>query len=114
MDIPKGEDFDRYWYNGLDWDEDLIEVKLPKSPTIDLSDKTNTIEQPNSLTLILIRQPPPGWSTFRRSVINKSSNAQTDNENRTNGQGNVMDEIPLDKIIIKGIRSISTKEFEQM
>ena len=37
-----------------------------------------------------------------------------DNEIRINGQGDTMGEIPLDRIIIMGIRSISTKEFEEM
>ena len=107
--------YNRCWCNGLDWDEDLMEVEPPKSPTnYQSSNKTNNAKQSNNLTLVSIRQLPPGWSEIRRSIINKSSNSQMDNENRTNGQGNTMDEIPLDKIIIKGIRSISTKEFEEM
>ena len=104
----------RCWHKGSDWDEDLMKVELPKSPTINQSNKTNTIKHPNSLTLISIRQPPPGCSEFKRSIINKSNNAQMDNENRTNRHGNTIDEIPIDKIVIKGLRSISTREFENM
>ena len=92
-----------------------MEVEPPKSHTNNQSsNKTDTTKQLNSLTLVSIRQPPPGWLEFKRSVINKSSNAQMDNEIRINGQGNMMDEITLDRIIIKGVRSISTKEFEEM
>ena len=41
------------------------------------------------------RQPPPGWAQFRRHVTKKD-----------NG--------PIDKLIIKGIRFISTQEYEEM
>ena len=94
-----------------------MEVELPKSPTNDQSsNKTNNTKQPNNLTLVSIRQCPSGWSEFRRSIINKSksSNAQMDNETRINGQGDTMGEIPLGRIIIRRIRSVSTKEFKQM
>ena len=43
------------------------------------------------------RQPPPGWAEFRRCVT------------KTN-----KDNDPIDKLIIKGIRSISTQEYEDM
>ena len=42
------------------------------------------------------RQPLPGWAEFRRHVTKKNDND------------------PIDKIIIKGIISISTQEFEEM
>ena len=35
-----------------------------------------------------------------------------DNNPRTNELTNIIDQTPLDKITIRGIRSISTKEFE--
>ena len=90
-----------------------MEVELPKGPTNQTINKTNNAKQLNSLKLVSIRQPPPGWLEFR-SVINKSSKAQMDNESKTNGHGKTRDENPIDKIIIKGKRSISTKEFEEM
>ena len=90
----------------MDWDEDLIEVEPPKGPTNNPnSDQTNHEKQPSNLTLVPIRQPPAGWMEYRRCVINQSN---------TNGNGKTRDENPIDKIIIKGIRSISTTEFEEM
>ena len=110
--------YNRCLCNVSDWDEDLMEVELPKSPTNDQnSNKTNHAKQPNNLTSVSIRQSPSiGLSEFRRSVINqsKNSNAQMNNKSRINGQGNTKNETPLDRIIIRGIRSISTKEFEEM
>ena len=41
------------------------------------------------------RQPLPGWAEFRRWVTKKNNE-------------------PIDKLIIKGIRSISTQEYEKM
>ena len=103
--------YNRCWCDKLDWDEDLMEVEPPKGPTNQNISKTNNTKQPNSLTLVSIRQPSPGWLEFRRGVINKSSNAQMDNE-----MDNVIQRMKthLDRIIIRGIRSISTKEFEEM
>ena len=89
-----------------------MEIEPPNSPATNPSNKTNTIQQPNSLKQISIRQPPPGWLKFRNSITNKGNNNQMDNEQQTNGS--LMDEIPISKIIIKGIKSISTKEFENM
>ena len=42
------------------------------------------------------RQPPPAWAEFRRCVTKKNDNN------------------PIDKLIIKGIRSISMQEYEEM
>ena len=93
-----------------------MEVELPKAPTNDQNNKTNNTKQPNNLTLVSIRQPPPGWSEFRKGIISKSksSHVHIENEIRANGQDNTMGEIPLNRIVIRGIRSISTKEFEEM
>ena len=33
--------YNRCWCNGSGWDEDLMEVELPKAPTNDQNDKTN-------------------------------------------------------------------------
>ena len=50
------------------------------------------------MTVMPKRQPPPGWVEFRKQATRNNSN---DND-------------PIEKIIIKGIRSITTKEFEEM
>ena len=104
----------RCWCDKSDWEVDLMEVELPKDPTNQNINKTNNAEQLNSLTLVSIRQPPPGWSEYRRGVINKRCKTQTDNESKTNGQGKTGDENPMDKVVLKGIRLISTREFEEM
>ena len=97
-------------------DEDLMEVEPPKSPTNGQNNKSNNTKQPNNLSIISIRQPPPGWLGFRKSIISKSksSNIYNKNEIRTNEQDTTKGEIPFNRIIIRGIRSISTKEFEDM
>ena len=50
-----------------------------------------------TMTVMPKKQPPPGWTEFRKCV--------TKNNN---------DNDPIDKLIIKGIRSITMKEFEEM
>ena len=83
-----------------------MKVEPPNGPTNNLSsDQINGAQWPSNLTLVPIRQPPPGWMEYRRHVVNQS---------KTNGHRKTRDENPIDKIIIKGIRSISTKEFEEM
>ena len=89
-----------------------MEVEQPNSPPINLTDTTNLTKRPNSLNPVTIRQPPPGWSEIRISVTNKCNIVKMDNGHKTNES--TMDEIPIDKIIIKGLRSISTEEFEIM
>ena len=49
-----------------------------------------------TITVMPKRQLPPSWAEFRRCVTKKNDND------------------PIDKLIIKGIRSISTQEFEEM
>ena len=102
----------RCWCNGSDWVIDLMEVEQPDSPLINLTDTTNLTKRPNSSKPVTIRQPPPGWSEFRISATNKCNIVKMDNGHRTNKS--TMDEIPIDKLIIKGLRSISTEEFENM
>ena len=83
-----------------------MEVEPPKDPTNNpSSDQTNSAKWPSNSTLVPIRQPPPGWMEYRRRVVNQS---------KTNGHRKTRDENPIDKIIIKGIRPISTKELEEM
>ena len=43
-----------------------------------------------------IRQPPPGWVEFRKCVTQKATNIYGEDS-------------PLKKLVIKGIRSITTK-----
>ena len=83
-------------------DEELMEVETPKSLTN--SPNINQLK-PMNVTVIPIRQPPPGWVEFRRCVTK---------QNKTNKQGDLREENPIDKLIIRGIRSINTKEFEEM
>ena len=75
----------------MDWEDDLVEVKTPRVLTKPKSNKPQQL----TMTVMPKRQPPPGWAEFRRHVTKK------DND-------------PIDKLIIKGIRSISTQEYEEM
>ena len=89
--------YNRCWCYKLVWDEDLIDVEAPKA----LTNKSN---DPQNLTITVIpkRQPPPGWVEFKRQVTkNKNSDEFRDNNH-------------IEKLIIKGIRSITTKEFKEM
>ena len=84
--------YDRCWCFKSNWEEDLLDVETPKGP----------INKPNSqhltMTMMPKRQPPPGWVEFRKQATRNISN---DND-------------PIDKIIIKGIRSMTRKEFKEM
>ena len=102
----------RCWCNGSDWDTDLVDIEPPNSPDTNPSNTTNITKRLNSLKQVSIRQPPPGWPKCRNGATNKSNKAQMDNGQRNNGS--LMDEIPIDKIIIKGFRSVSQKEFDDM
>ena len=88
--------YNRCWCYKSDWEEDLIDVEAPKAPT-----KPN---DPQNLTMTMMpkRQPPPGWVEFRKQMT------------KNNSKDEFKDNNPIDKIIIKGIRSITTKEFEEM
>ena len=48
-----------------------MEVEQPNSPPINPTDTTNPTRRPNSLKAVSIKQPPPGWSEFRKGTINK-------------------------------------------
>ena len=54
--------------------------------------------------MVPIRQPPPGWVEYRRCVTKQN----------TNESKCLKEESPIEKLIIKGIRSITTKELEEM
>ena len=53
--------YNRCWYYKSDWDQDLIDVEVPKAPT-----KRSNNSQNLSIAIIPIRQPPPGWVEYRR------------------------------------------------
>ena len=84
------------------WDEEFVEVETPKGLTN--SPNTNQLK-PMNVTVVPIRQPPPSGVEFRRCVTK---------QNKTNECEDLMEENPIEKLIIRGIRSITTKEFEEM
>ena len=93
--------YNRCWCYKSDWDDDLMEIETPNSPT-----KSLTMHKNFNLTMVLNRQPPPGWVEYRRCVTKQTTN---NSENSNSREDN-----PIEKLIIKGIRSITTKEFEEM
>ena len=99
--------YNRCWCNKSNWNEELMEVETPKGPTTNnpSSDQNNTQKQPINVQLVPIRQPPPGWVEYRRHAVKQS---------QVNECKNLKEENPIEKLIIKGIRSITTKEFEEM
>ena len=113
--------YERCWCNGSDWDVDLMDIELPSSPATYTTNKINqqlllinvnkTIinKRPSSLkqlqSQVQIRQPPPGWSNWRNKIstaTNQSNKSQKDNEK---GNRNLTEEIPINKIIIKGFKN---------
>ena len=56
--------------------------------------------------MVPIRQPPPGWVEYRRCVTKQTTNNSKNSHSREDN--------PIEKLIIKGIGSITTKEFEEM
>ena len=96
------KNYDRCWCSKSNWDEGLLEVETPNGH----SDNPNANQlKPMNVTVIPIRQPPPGWVEFRRCVTK---------QNNTNECKDLREENPIEKLIIRGIRSITTKEFEEM
>ena len=89
--------YNRCWCYKSDWEEDLIDVEAPKAPTNKSNDLQNL-----TVTVIPKRQPPPGWVEFRGQVTKNNSSDEFRNNN------------PIEKLIMKGVRSITTKEFEGM
>ena len=85
--------YNRCWCFKSDWKDNLIEVETPRVLTT--KTKINNSQQ-LTVTVMPKRQPPPGWAEFRRHVTKKNDNDS------------------IDKLIIKGMRSISMQEFEEM
>ena len=77
----------RCWCNSSDWDEELVDIENPNNADPNLESKRPS---PTSF-----RQPPPGWSEFRRRTISKSK-ATLENSNH---------------LAIENCKSISTEEF---
>ena len=94
--------YDTCWCGKSDWDEELVEVETPKSLTH--SPNTNK-HKPMNVKVVPIRQPLSGWVEFRRCVTK---------QNKINECKDLREENPIKKLIIRGIRSITTKEFEEM
>ena len=83
-----------------------MEVETPKGPTNSPNtNQPNIQRQPLNMTVIPIRQPPPRWVEHRRHAVRQSN---------TNECESLREENPIEKLIIRGIRSITTKEFEEL
>ena len=82
--------------------------KTNQQPLLINFDKTNMNKRPSSLkpvqSQVPTRQPPPGWLNWRNKIsiaTSKSNKSQKDNEK---GNKDVTEEIPINKIIIKGFK----------
>ena len=93
--------YERCWCYKLDWDDELLEIETPKDPT----ERSNNPQKVN-VTVVPMRQPPSGWVEYRGHVMKQTTN---NSENSNSREDN-----PIEKLIIKGIRSITTKKFEEM
>ena len=74
----------RCWCNTFDWDE---EINIEKPTNLES-------EKPNQI----FRQPPSGWSEFRRKTISRENKAVPESNNMT----------------IKNCKSVSTENFKLM
>ena len=62
--------YDRCWCDKSDWDEELMDMETPKGLTNIPNTNQPTIQrQPINMTVVPIRQPPPGWVEYRRCVV---------------------------------------------
>ena len=61
--------YDRCWCYKSDWDNDLMDIEIPKV----LTNGSNN-PQKLSLAMVPIRQPPPGWVEYRRWVTKQNTN----------------------------------------
>ena len=83
--------YNKCWCFKSDWKDDPIEVEVETPMVLTETNKTQQL----TMTVMPKRQPPPGWVEFRRCVTKKNK-------------------YPIDKLMIKGIRSISTQEYDKM
>ena len=86
------KNYDRCWCGKSNWEGELIEVETPN------------IKRKLNVAVVPIRQCPPVWVEYRRCITKQD----------TNESDSLREENPIEKLIIKGIRSITTKEFEEM
>ena len=96
--------YDRCWCDKSNWDEELMEVEAPKGLTNGPNTKQPNIQRKRNVTVVPIRQPPPSWVEYRRCITKQD----------TNEHESLREENPIGKLIIKGIRPITTQEFEEM
>ena len=94
--------YDRCWCDKSEWNKDLIEVEASKAPTKNKSNKSKNL----TVAVRPIRQPPPGWVEFRRQVTRQNIIGNNEDKFRNDN--------PIEKLIIKGTRSITTEEFKEM
>ena len=83
--------YNRCWCFKSDWEDDLVEAETPRVLTKTKSNKPQQL----IMTVMPKRQPSPGWAEFRRCVTKKNNDS-------------------IDKLMLKGIRSISRQEYEEM
>ena len=83
--------YNRCWCYRSDWEDELIEVEMPN------------IQRKLNVTVVPIRQPPPGWVEYRRHITKWY----------TNESESLREENPIEKLIIKGIKSISHKNLKK-
>ena len=81
--------YDRCWCFKSNWEDELIEVETPY------------IQRKLNVAMVPIRQPPPGRVEYRICVTKQN----------TNESKILKEESPIEKLIIKGIRSITTNKF---
>ena len=81
-----------------------MEVETHKGLTNGPNTKQPNIQRKLNVTVVPIRQPPPRWVEYRRCVIKPD----------TNEHKSLREKNPIEKLIIKAMRSITTKEFEEI
>ena len=96
--------YDRYWCDKSNWDEELMEVEAPKGLTNGPNTKQPNIQRKLNVTVVPIRQSPPGWVEYRKCITKQD----------TNECKSLREENPIEKLIIKGSKLITTQEFEEM
>ena len=96
--------YNRCWCDNSNWDKELMEVEAPKGLTNGPNTNEPNIQRKLNVTVVPIRQPSPSWVEYRRGVTKQD----------TNKCKSLMEENPIEKLIIKGIGSITTQEFEEM
>ena len=79
-----------------------MEVEAPKGLTNGPNTRQPNIQRKLNVTVVPIRQPPPSWVQYR-SIMKQD----------TNEHKSLREENPIEKLIIKGIRSITIQELRK-